>query len=214
MREPVKGRSEAGRRREDRARHTREVIVATARDLFLGRGYVATTMEAIARAAGVSPATVYQAFGTKQAILERVLDVNIAGDTDAVPVLEREWVSRARKESDARKRLAIVVRGAARVAARTSAIKEVMRDAAATDPAAAAMVEQDTTRRRATQRTLVDVIIGDAPLRPGVDRAAAAATFFAIVNSDTYRHLVGHLGWSANRWTAWLTAVLERQLFD
>ena len=48
--------------------------------LFLERGYVATTIKAIAREAAVAPATVYQVFGTKQAILARILDQTIAGD--------------------------------------------------------------------------------------------------------------------------------------
>jgi AcrR family transcriptional regulator len=53
--------------------------VDAASRLFTERGYVATTVEAIARAAGIAPATVYQGFGTKQAILARVLDQAIAG---------------------------------------------------------------------------------------------------------------------------------------
>jgi hypothetical protein len=40
-------------------------------------GYVATTIEVIAREAAVAPATVYQAFGTKQAILARLLAATI-----------------------------------------------------------------------------------------------------------------------------------------
>jgi AcrR family transcriptional regulator len=44
---------------------------------------MATTIEAIGRKAAVAPATVYQAFGTKQAILARILDQTIAGDAPA-----------------------------------------------------------------------------------------------------------------------------------
>ena len=74
MREPVKGKTEAGRRREERARHKRQRVADAALWLFLERGYMETTIEAIARKAAVAPATVYQAFGTKQAILARILD--------------------------------------------------------------------------------------------------------------------------------------------
>ena len=63
--------------------------------LFLERGYVATTIEAIAREAAVAPATVYQAFGTKQAILARVLDQAIAGDAEPAALLDRDWVKQA-----------------------------------------------------------------------------------------------------------------------
>ena len=44
---------------------------------------VATTIEAVAREAAVAPATVYQAFGTKQTVLARVLSQAIAGDASA-----------------------------------------------------------------------------------------------------------------------------------
>ena len=94
MGEPVKGRTEAGRRREERARHRRQRVADTALRLFLERGYVATTVEAIAREAAVAPATVYQAFRTKQAILARVLDQAIAGDAEPAALLDRNWVYR------------------------------------------------------------------------------------------------------------------------
>ncbi len=214
VREPVKGTTEAGRRRAERAHRTRERIVNAARNLFVDHGYVATTVETIAREAGVAPATVYQAFGTKHAILARVLDVDIAGDWAAVSVLDRDWVLRAAAETDGRRRLALIVAGAAAVAARTAPIKEVMRDAAAADPAAAELIVQDTARRLATQQALVDLILDVQPLRPGLDRATAVATFFALVNSDTHRMLVGHLGWTTGRWTRWLQTTIEHHLID
>ena len=54
MIDPVKGKSEAGRRREERARQRRQRIVDAALRLFLERGYVATTVEAIAEAAAAA----------------------------------------------------------------------------------------------------------------------------------------------------------------
>jgi AcrR family transcriptional regulator len=214
MRKPVEGTTEAGRRREERANRTRERIVEAAHSLFLEQGYNATTVESIARRAGVAPATVYQAFGTKLAILSRVLDVEVAGDTAAVSILERDWVREAAEEADPRRRLSLIVAGAASIAARTAPIKEVMRDAAATDRSAAELVEQDTVRRLATQDALVDLVLEVQPLRPEVDHATAVATFFALVNSDTHRLLVGHLGWTTEQWARWLQSMLQHQLID
>src|SRR5690348_2623809 len=131
MGEPVKGKTEAGRRREERARHRRQRVADAASRLFLERGYMATTIEAIAAEAAVAPATVYQAFGTKQAILARILDVTIAGDAGPAALLERDWVKQAGQHADPRQRLALVIQHTSEVAARTAPIKEVMRDAAA-----------------------------------------------------------------------------------
>jgi len=212
MSEPVKGRTEAGRRREERARHRRQRVVDAALRLFLERGYVATTIEAIAREAAVAPATVYQAFGTKQAILARVLDQAITGDAEPATLLDREWVKQAARPADPRQRLALIVRHTSQVAARTAPIKEVMRDAAASDPAVRQLLHEDDRRRYLTQRALVDQVIGGGSLREGCDLDHAVATFFATVNSHSYQLLAGQLGWSPVDWQRWLTDVLGREL--
>jgi AcrR family transcriptional regulator len=213
MTEPVKGKSEAGRRREERARQTRQRVVAAALRLFLRRGYAATTIEAIAREAGVAPATIYQAFGTKQAILARVLDVTVAGDAGPAALLDRDWVTQASRDPDPRRRLAIVVQHASQVAARTAPIKEVMRDAAATDQLVRQLLHEDNQRRYLTQRALIDIVTGATALRPGCDPERAAATFFALVNSHSYQLLAEHLGWDVAEWQRWLTGILGRELF-
>jgi AcrR family transcriptional regulator len=213
VKEPVKGKTEAGRRREERARHKRQRVTDAALRLFLERGYVATTIEAIAREAAVAPATVYQAFGTKQAILTQILDVTIAGDAGPAALLDRDWVKQASQQPDPWQRLALVIEHTSQVAARTAPIKEVMRDAAAADPAVRHLLREDDQRRYITQQALVDLIIGGDSLRAGCDRKHAAATFFAIVNSHCYQILAHHQGWSPADWQQWLTSVLGRELF-
>jgi AcrR family transcriptional regulator len=207
-REPVKGRTEAGRRREERARARRDRIVQAAAALFLDRGYASTTVEAVASSAGVGVATVYQAFGTKAAILARALDVTIAGDDNAIPVLERDWVTAARSEVDRRRRLALVVTGAADIAVRTAPLKEVMRDAAATEPAIRELLDDDDARRLATQRSLVELALGASPTD------AELATFYSLVNSHSYRLAASRLGWDTVRWRDWLIDVLTQSLLD
>lgn len=213
MREPVKGKTDAGRRREERARHKRQRVADAALRLFLERGYVATTIEAIAAEAAVAPATVYQAFGTKQAILARILDVTIAGDAGPAALLDRDWVKQASQHPGPRQRLALVIQHTSQVAARTAPVKEVMRDAAAADPAVRRLLEEDDQRRYITQQALVDLIIGQDSLRAGCDRDHAAATFFALVNSHCYQLLATHLGWNPVGWQQWLTSLLSREFF-
>jgi AcrR family transcriptional regulator len=211
--EPTAGKTEAGRRREARARQTRQRIASAALQLFLDRGYVATTIEAIAQEASVAPATVYQAFGTKQAILAAALDTTIAGDNEPVAVLDRDWVTHARRQRNPKKQLRLIVAGACEIASRTAPIKEVMRDAGATEPAVRDLVRQDHERRRRTQEALVRLLAEHRPLRPGTDVDHAVDTFFALVNSYTYELLVGYCGWTLAQWQDWLVDLLERELF-
>ncbi len=214
MREPVQGKTEAGRRREARARETRRRIIEAGLRLFLERGYTATTVEQLAQAAGVAPGTVYQAFQTKQAILAAALDVTIAGDDAPLAVTERDWVADASREQDPRRRLQLVVEGACRIAARTAPLKEVIRDAAAVDPRARDLMREDLDRRYRTQEHLVDLLLEDRSLRPGIDRRHAVDSFFALLNSATYDLLVEQRGWTIEDWQRWIVDLIERECFE
>lgn len=55
--------------REQHRRDTRRHIVAAARDLFQSAGYAGTTMDAVAERAGVSRATLFNYFPSKQSLL-------------------------------------------------------------------------------------------------------------------------------------------------
>ena len=213
MRQPVKGTTDAGRRRESRARETRRRIIEAGRRLFVERGYVLTTVQAIAEEAGVAPATIYQAFGTKQAILAAALDMMVAGDDAPLAVLDRDWVADARRERDAARQLRLIVEGACQIAARTAPLKDVMRDAAATEVAARQLIRLDHDRRHRTQEGLVDLLIERRPLRTGIDRRGAVDTFFALVNSATYELLVTQRGWTIADWQDWVVDLVERELF-
>ncbi len=213
MRQPVKGRSEAGRRRESRAHETRRRIAEAGLGLFLEKGYVATTVQAIAESAGVAPATVYQAFGTKHAVLAAALDITVAGDDASLAVLDQDWVDKVRREKDPDRQLRLVAEGTSRIAARTAPIKEVMRDAAATEAAARELIRKDHEGRHRTQAVLVDLLIENRQLRSGMDRRRAVDTYFALVNSTTYELLVVQRGWTLSEWQAWIADVIARELF-
>ena len=77
-------------RREAQASETRTRIVRSARDLFLEKGFPATTIAAIARHAEVAADTVYASFGSKAALLKAVLDVAIGGDEQDLKMLDRQ----------------------------------------------------------------------------------------------------------------------------
>jgi AcrR family transcriptional regulator len=57
-----------------RAEERRESVITAAMEVFGERGYVGTTTDAVARAAGVSQPYVVRMFGTKEALFLAVLD--------------------------------------------------------------------------------------------------------------------------------------------
>ncbi|TDW23580.1 TetR/AcrR family transcriptional regulator [Kribbella kalugense] len=60
--------------RQVQAEETRSRIARAARRLFAAQGYGATSIDAIAKEAGVATRTVYSAFGTKREILSLICD--------------------------------------------------------------------------------------------------------------------------------------------
>ena len=91
MKKRVKRRYDATARRAA-AEQTRLSILESARRLFLEKGYAATTMPAIARAADVALDTVYATVGTKAELFKLLVEAALSGRDEAVPADEREYV--------------------------------------------------------------------------------------------------------------------------
>ena len=61
--------------RARQAAATRDLLVATARDVFTERGYAATSIDDIVQRAGVAKGSLYHHFESKEAIFRTVYDV-------------------------------------------------------------------------------------------------------------------------------------------
>ena len=199
-------------RRRERARATRIRVLDAARALFVERGYVATTIDAIAERADVSPETIYSRFGNKRAILSNLVDVSIAGDDIAEPILERGWVQEMRDEPDPHRRLRMLAGRGRSILERRAAVDEVVGGAAAADPDIAALRQLGKVQRHAGQRELLRIVVGASGLREGLDLAAAADILYAIGSPETYQLLVTDRGWSPARFEAWYGETLDRLL--
>jgi len=199
-------------RRREQARATRRAILEAARELFIERGYVATTIDAVAGDAEVSPETVYAVFGTKRALLSELIDISIAGDGDAPPVLEQGWVQEMRDEPDPRRQLSILARNGRSILERRAPIDEVVRGAAAADPDIAALWQRGKAQRFAGQRELLRIIVGETGLRARIDLETGADILYAIGSPETYLLLVADRGWSSSTFERWYDATLARLL--
>ena len=65
--------SATGRPRQMLEKERRRQLIAAAADLFLHKGYHATTMDDVARCAGMSKKTIYQVFSGKSELLDALL---------------------------------------------------------------------------------------------------------------------------------------------
>ena len=136
--------------RDEQARRTRERIVRAARLLFLKRGYNATSIAAIADAAGVAPETVYAIFRNKRAVLEGVVTSGISGAEETAGWLERAWVRDLLALPDVARRIRGFARHTAKTVARMSPLHAVIRSAAGSEPKVSSATVL-TPRRRSSE---------------------------------------------------------------
>jgi AcrR family transcriptional regulator len=199
-------------RREQQARRTRARITAAAARQFLARGYAAATMRAVAADAGVALPTVELVFGTKARLLKAVIDTAIAGDDEPVPMLARQWATRAESMTAAAEFTAVFAQQLTDSARRAAGLTLVALEAARADEDIAAVAAQLMTQRRVMAAWLVDGLLRRSPLREGVDRAAATDTVWALMDPALFCRLTGDRHWSPARFRRWFTDATLRLL--
>jgi len=135
------------------AQSTREAVIAAAARLFAEDGYAATSIDAIAAAAGVSRATVFTSVGGKAKLLKTALDVAIVGDDEPIALPDRPLSKAIRAEPDPRKYLALYAELVTEIDGRLAGIHEAVRGAADVDPKARALWESHLEARKGGSRT-------------------------------------------------------------
>jgi AcrR family transcriptional regulator len=195
-------------RRQSQAAETRRQIIAAAGKLFAERGYAGTTIEDIAREAGSAVQTVYATFGTKRAILTRLVELTVGGDEAAVPVLERPEPQAVRRETDQQRQLQVFAHGVTEILVRMSPIFEIMRTAAKTEPDIADLLRRLLEERLQNMIEFAGWVAANGALRDGLDVAAAGETVWMLTSAEVYRLLTVDRGWARDQYEQWVAATL------
>jgi AcrR family transcriptional regulator len=196
----------------DRAQiaYTEERILAAATELFLADGYVATTLEAVARSARVGARTVYVRFGTKAALLKRVVDVAVVGDAAPVGVMDRDWVQPSFTAATAAERIAVNARICRQIAELTGALFAVAQQASAVEPLIAEAWQQGREQSRYAQAVFWTRMADDGLLDPAIDLAWLIDTAAIIAGAESYLLITRMLGWDLDKYENWLAVTLTR----
>jgi AcrR family transcriptional regulator len=198
--------------REERARRTRQLILDAARSVFVARGYAGATMRAIAAEAGVSLPTVELLFGTKARVLKAAIDVAIAGDDEAVPVLERSWAATALNAASAEDFLAVVAGVVGPAQQRSSGLVLAVFEASATDTELAELADQMTSQRATTAGWIIDGLTGKADLRADLSRQDAVDTLWVLMDPAVFDRLVRRRHWTVEQYQSWFARSARRLL--
>lgn len=188
--------------RQVQAEGTRIRIAQAARTLFATRGYGATSIEAIAKDAGVATRTVYSAFGTKREILSLICD---------------RWLADANAQERAQQVLAIDdptrrLRGAAGWLTNlySAGFDVVLIFEAATDesPETKALLRA----KLAGRNQVMDAMIASLKTDLRIPLPQAQAVYRALAAPGVYQELVEESGWTPAQFEEFVADSLTRQL--
>lgn len=190
--------------RRQQAAATRAAILDAARRLFPERSYSGTTIEAIAEAAGVAGITVYSTFGTKRALLGRLIDIAVTGDEQPVPILERSGPRSVLAMPDQREQIRHFTRDIAVIMERVAPLLEVLGDAARTDQEMAELHGNILRGRLSGMRAVGAALRRNGELRDRMSPDRAGEIIWAMTSAEMVLLLTRQLGWSHDEYAGWL----------
>jgi TetR/AcrR family transcriptional regulator, cholesterol catabolism regulator len=179
------------------AQQTRDRLVSAAQELFLGQGWIPTTMTQVAAAAEVARPTAYLHFATKLDLLTACIDASLS----AIPVRERSDYQ-AMGRGALPRRAATAARWLRGAYQRSAAIQRVLDQAAVSTPEAAQVRILMENRRHDEFANACRLVLG-GPLPPStlVDEIWA-------LGSRGMWFMLADRGWSPEQWEAWFVRVI------
>jgi AcrR family transcriptional regulator len=198
-------------RRQQLAEQSRLTVLARARELFLGKGFGATTVAQIARAAGVSPESVYKNFGGKSGLVRAIQEQSLLG-TGPVPAQQRSDLAQL-TTTDPLALMEQFGRLNSEVGTLVAPIVLLIRDAAASGDADMAdlLQEVDDARYRRMLHN-AQQIAARGILRPELSVQEAADLMFTCSAAELYETLVLKRGWSADAYGSFIARTLAANL--
>jgi AcrR family transcriptional regulator len=201
-----KKRTYHSRVRQRQAEETRQRILEAARSQFESYGYAATTLEAIAEIAEVSPKTIAAVFGSKHALLAEVIN------PDAFSTHVQKLIEELRATEDSSRCLSLVAQITRQAYEPLASSLELLRTAGAVAPELADLAQQVEARRRQNQARLIASLHKKGALRHDLEVKEAIDVLWALTSYDLYRMLVVEQSWEPVRYEIWLAQLLVLHL--
>lgn len=198
--------------RAAQAEETRRAVVAAAGRLFVENGYGATTVDAVAAAAGVSRKTVFTSVGGKIDLLKLAVDRAVAGDDAGVAVVDRDDMRRALAAEDPAEVLRECTRVMVDVNTRVADVSRTLEVAAGIDPEAQTLLTAVRAQRLTDARAVARRLRTLGLLADRKSYEEAVDLIFLATDPHPFDALVRQRGWSPARYARWLADMLLDQL--
>jgi TetR/AcrR family transcriptional regulator, regulator of autoinduction and epiphytic fitness len=204
------------RRSREQAAQTRRDIEAAANKLFRGRGYVGTSMPAIAMEAGVVVETIYRAFGSKAGLFKAVIESALAGGSKRAeaPPAERPAIRAVIEETDPYRKLELYAATQPGVHGRSGPLYRVLVEAAGGDPELREVLDWLEARRLHGLGGLAAQLAESRALHSNLSVDGARDIIWTLCSTAVHDLLVRERGWTSERYRDWLADALKRELLS
>jgi AcrR family transcriptional regulator len=192
--------------RQAQARATAGLVVDAATELFVEKGYAATSIEGIAELAGVPIATVYRLLGSKAVMLREVLGTAISDE----PAFEVPSSPSGPAEAD--DVLEALARFTRDLHAANGHLYGVLRSATGADADAAALLARTDARREEAFTAVGEALAERGALADDLDVGGVADVLHALLSAEVHRLLTRERGWTDDQYESWLVDTLRNQL--
>lgn len=200
--------------RASKAAATRRAVLDAARELFVSRGYSATSMADVAARAGVNVDTLYATVGRKPTILRALIEGAISGGDEAIPAEQRDYVRRIRETGGARAKLAVYAGEIGAIQQRLAPLFLCLSEAARRDPESDALWREISERRARNMRDFAADLRGTGELRADLSNDQVADIVWSMNGAEFYTLLVYQRGWPTEQFVSWLSDAWSRLLLS
>jgi AcrR family transcriptional regulator len=194
--------------RRARALETERRILEAADGLFAERGYVGTSLAAIAERAEINARTLYKVFDSKVALLGRLVDVSMVGDHADIAVAERSWAAGAFDGETGVERVRVLAAVTRRVMETAGRAFRTAAQAAAADPEAAALWTSGQRHRYDDAAAFVTALAQAGLLRSDRAPDEAIATVWLLTSPETFIQISDGRDLTLDEYQRWLEQTL------
>lgn len=195
--------------RAEAARETRRRILQSAELEVATAGYHAMTIASLARRADVSPQTIYNAIGSKAAVIKSLYDVLLAGDDEPVPMARRSAFLAVLQQPDALATIRAYLALGGIYHLRVGALLAgVIGDGPGGDVELKAFVETIEAERRAGNASIVAHLDDQFGLPAGRSVEWVTDVFWAVTSFELIDRLVRRCGWGVPEYERWAAEVI------
>jgi AcrR family transcriptional regulator len=202
---PTPPRQYDSTRRQAAALANRRAILDACRELLFRDGYQATTIRAVADQAGLSPETVYKAFGNKPQMLKALWDITLAGDDAPLSMAERPEIQTVLATPDPHAKLAVYAAFVSGIHERLAALFTLLTGA---DPEVAQLLDTAEQERLTGVTAFIGLLARDGVLRPGADQRTAADACWVLTSPHLFIKLTAERHWDVGAYRRWLADML------